>query len=91
MGRLFQSISLEEDSITLTNYRFRQDEERIQREYKYSLRVPDAECFHQLKTVFLNEGTTMLNWSYLDNYLCTRGVSDSFVLLPVSSFLTEFY
>ncbi|CAL8069644.1 unnamed protein product [Calicophoron daubneyi] len=86
IGQIFHTLSLEGDSITLTNYRLRRTEEPVQWEYSYALQVPDAEAFLSLKTVFTDEGTTALNWSYLDNYLCTRGVSDSFVLLPTLKF-----
>ncbi|TGZ64583.1 hypothetical protein CRM22_006304 [Opisthorchis felineus] len=81
IGRLFHSISLVDDSITLTNYRFRQ-EDPLRTEYTYSLRVPDSLTYLPLRTVFTNDTINGLNWSYLDNYLCTRGVSDSYVLLP---------
>ncbi|KER28337.1 hypothetical protein T265_04798 [Opisthorchis viverrini] len=81
IGRLFHSISLVDDSITLTNYRFRQ-EDPLRMEYTYALRVPDSLTYLPLRTVFTNDTVNGLNWSYLDNYLCTRGVSDSYVLLP---------
>ncbi|KAG5446070.1 vacuolar membrane-associated protein iml1, partial [Clonorchis sinensis] len=81
IGRLFHSISLVDDSITLTNYRFRQ-EDPLRMEYTYALRVPDSLTYLPLRTVFTNDTINGLNWSYLDNYLCTRGVSDSYVLLP---------
>ncbi|KAF6778456.1 hypothetical protein AHF37_02025 [Paragonimus kellicotti] len=86
VGRLFHSISLEEDSITLTSYRPRIEDDPISLEYKYSLRVPDALSYHLRQTVFSNNAITVLNWSYLDNYVCARGVSDSYVLNPSLKF-----
>ncbi|KAF8561241.1 hypothetical protein P879_10873 [Paragonimus westermani] len=68
----FGSIRIEDDPISL--------------EYKYSLQVPDALSYHPRRTVFNNNSITVLNWSYLDNYVCARGVSDSYVLNPSLKF-----
>ncbi|OON22345.1 hypothetical protein X801_01756 [Opisthorchis viverrini] len=57
-------------------------EDPLRMEYTYALRVPDSLTYLPLRTVFTNDTVNGLNWSYLDNYLCTRGVSDSYVLLP---------
>ncbi|CAH8851111.1 unnamed protein product [Trichobilharzia szidati] len=80
IGHLFHLISLDEDSIAVTSYR--QIDKIIKIAYSYALQVPDAKSYVSLNTNFTNDSTVILNWNYLDNYLCNRGISDSFRLLP---------
>ncbi|KAK4471525.1 hypothetical protein MN116_004945 [Schistosoma mekongi] len=80
IGHLFHLISLDEDSIGVTSYR--QIDKLIEISYSYALQVPDAKSYVSFHTNFTSDSTAILNWNYLDNYLCNRGISDSFRLLP---------
>ncbi|TNN09579.1 GATOR complex protein, partial [Schistosoma japonicum] len=80
IGHLFHLISLDEDSIAVTSYR--QIDKLIKISYSYALQVPDAKSYVSFHTNFTSDSTVILNWNYLDNYLCNRGISDSFRLLP---------
>ncbi|CAH8559573.1 unnamed protein product [Heterobilharzia americana] len=80
IGHLFHLIALDEDSIAVTSYR--QIDKLIKITYSYALQVPDAKSYVSLQTNFTSDSTVILNWNYLDNYLCNRGISDSFRLLP---------
>ncbi|CAH8504993.1 unnamed protein product, partial [Schistosoma turkestanicum] len=80
IGHLFHLISLDEDSIGVTSYR--EIDKLIKITYSYALQVPDAKSYVTYNTNFTSDSTVILNWNYLDNYLCNRGISDSFRLLP---------
>lgn len=59
--------------------------------YFYRFQAPDSYCYDASSTEFFNEQLENYNWSYLDQYICTRGeadhgladVSASTLLLPL--------
>ena len=55
--------------------------------YHYRFQAPDSYCYDASSTEFRNELLENYSWSYLDQYICTRGEGD-YGLIDVSPSLT---
>ncbi|KAL3309876.1 hypothetical protein Ciccas_011569, partial [Cichlidogyrus casuarinus] len=104
VGRLFHELALDlnSDAISVKKYELNQDGCALETSYSYYLQAPDSSSYSPLTVEFTNRNLAAFNWSYLDNYVCQRGLSQSyplssmlkfwrsrFVLLPIKSSVTK--
>lgn len=78
IGRIFHKLKLNQDTITITQYRPRHPYPTIKIDYCYRFRAPFHETYGQSWVHFKSEKLENYSWNYLDNYICARG--DNFEL-----------
>lgn len=75
IGRIFHKLSLNDNTITVTQYRPRHPYPTIKIDYCYRFRAPFHETYGQSWVHFKSEKLENYSWNYLDNYICARGES----------------
>ena len=75
IGRIFHKLSLNGNTITVTQYRPRHPYPTIKIDYCYRFRAPFHETYGQSWVHFKSEKLENYSWNYLDNYICARGES----------------
>lgn len=75
IGRIFHKLSLNGNTITVTQYRPRHPYPTIKIDYCYRFRAPFHENYGQSWVHFKSEKLENYSWNYLDNYICARGES----------------
>lgn len=75
IGRIFHKLSLNGNTITVTQYRPRHPYPTIKIDYCYRFRAPFHEKYIQSWVHFKSEKLENYSWNYLDNYICARGES----------------
>lgn len=75
IGRIFHKLSLNDNTITVTQYRPRHPYPTIKIDYCYRFRAPFHDTYGQSWVHFKSEKLENYSWNYLDNYICARGES----------------
>ncbi|PVD31681.1 hypothetical protein C0Q70_07099 [Pomacea canaliculata] len=76
IGRIFHNLHLKGSTITVTKSWPRHPQPKRTYTYFYRFQAPDSYCYDASSTEFFNEQLENYNWSYLDQYICTRGEAD---------------
>lgn len=75
IGRIFHKLSLDGNTVTVTQYRPRHPYPTIKIDYCYRFRAPFHDTYGQSWVFFKSEKLENYSWNYLDNYICARGES----------------
>lgn len=75
IGRIFHKLSLNGNTITVTQYRPRHPYPTIKIDYCYRFRAPFHDNYGESWVHFKSEKLEYYSWNYLDNYICARGES----------------
>ena len=80
IGRVYHKIKRSGFSIAISIYRPRHPYEQLKQRYIYRFQAPDMGKYEIARAEFYTERLENYKWSYLDNYIVTKGESVEFPL-----------